>query len=72
MFGDDIVDQIVFQTNLYNNWRSHNQGMGAIATVSRKEIIQVIILYMGIAKLPDRHMYWITTTSVAVIAETIS
>ena len=74
LFDDDIVEHIMFQTNLYVNWKSQQQGKRAIKVVSKQEIIKAlgIILYMGIVKLPDRRMYWARATRIDIIANAMT
>jgi hypothetical protein len=82
----DLLDHITFQTNLYNTQRAtlgykravrrrdSDTCYKQVKRVTKHEIEQVfcIILYMGIHKLPNRRMYWATTTCVPLIASSMN
>ena len=70
----DIWENTVFQTELYNNWRSVNPGSRKVRQVFPEEIGLMIgaILFMGIVKLPTRCMYWQEETRVSLISESIT
>ena len=84
---DELLEEITFQTNMYNTQRSSNGYKVAvkrrrssdtsykkISTVTKAEIIKFIgiVLYMGIHKLPNRRLYWGNKTQVPLIAEAMS
>ena len=51
-----IWENTVFQTELYNSWRSVNSGSHKVKQIFPEERVLVIgaILFMGITKLPTR------------------
>lgn len=65
----DVLDHIVFQTELYNTWRSVNAGSRKMKRASPEEIRQVLgtMLFMGIVKLPSTRMYWQSATNLQCI-----
>jgi len=73
-FDENFLDSIVYQTNLYNTWRSIKKGVKLVSSITKEEILKTlgIITYMGIVKLPDRRMYWAAGTRIDAIAETMS
>ena len=81
-----FIEQVTFQTNLYNiqrstegyevavkKRRSSNISHKKVAPVSTSEIKKLfgIILYMGIHKLPNQRLYWSSKTCVPFIADSM-
>ncbi|XP_066933930.1 uncharacterized protein [Clytia hemisphaerica] len=84
---DDFLEEIIFQTNLYNTQRSNSgykvavrlpgsteRAKRRVDPVTKEELRKVIgiILYMGIPKLPNRRMYWSPFTRVPIIADAMT
>ena len=88
MFCDgDLNDAIVYQSNLYNTQRSINgyqlstnkqssseKSVRSVKPVSKAEInfFGGIILYVGVCKYPNRHMYSGQNTYVPFISEAVN
>ena len=71
---NDLIESILEQTQLYNEWRNINCSRRKVKEISNDEIRKVIgiVLYMGIIKLPQRRMYWSPKTRVDLIASAMS
>ena len=71
---DELIEAILEQTQLYNEWRNINSSRRKVKDITKDEIRTVIgiVLYMGIIKLPQRRMYWSYKTRVDLIASSMS
>ena len=70
----DLLQAIHEQTLLYNQWRHLNLNKRLVKDIKLSEIRIVIgiVLQMGIVKLPNRRMYWMSSTRNELIAESIT
>lgn len=73
LFMEDCLDDIVFQTNLYNVQKAQAGEPNCPKPVTKEDIVKVlgISLYMGVVKLPNRRMYWSPKTRIDAVAETM-
>ena len=71
---DELIEAILEQTQLYNEWRNINSSRRKLKDITKDEIRTVIgiVLCMGIIKLPQRRMYWSYKTRVDLIASSMS
>ena len=71
---DELIEAILEQTQLYNEWRNINSSRRKVKDIIKDEIRTVIgiVLYMGIIKLPQCRMYWSYKTRVDLIASSMS
>ena len=69
LLNNDILDNAVFQTNLYSVQRDSCKPI----SISRDELEQFFgcCMYMSIYGLPSSRMYWKTTTRVPFVADTM-
>ena len=69
----ELIESILEQTLLYNEWRNINSSEGGMEEINKDEIRAVIgiILYMSVIKLPNRRMYWSSKTRVDFIASSM-
>lgn len=87
IYNNDFLEEVTFQTNLYNTQHSttgfkvavKKRGSSKIsykkvAPVAVSEIRKVfgIILYMGVHKFPNRRLYWGSETNVPFIEDAMS
>ena len=72
--NNELVDHITFHSNLYATQLSQQNSTRTMKSFTKSEIKStiVIILLMGIYKLPNRHMYWAPYSKVCIIADTMS
>ena len=70
MFSDDLLDEIVYQTNLYDR----QQNVNTTFKLEKHELMVFIgiVLYMGVNTLPSIEDYWGTYTRVAQVADSMS
>ena len=70
MFSDDLLDEIVYQTNLY----ARQQNVNTTFKLEKHELMVFIgiVLYMGVNTLPSIEDYWGTYTRVAQVADSMS
>ena len=70
MFTVDLLEDIVYQTNLYARQRDVNTTF----TTDKHEIMIFIgiVLYMGVVQLPSIEDYWSTVTRVPQVADVMS
>ena len=70
MFTVDLLEDIVYQTNLYARQRNVNT---AFHTDKHEIMVFIgIVLYMGVLQLPAIEDYWATYTRVAQVADAMS
>ena len=71
---DEVIESILEETALHNEWRNINCSKQKVKKINEDEIRAVIgiILYMGIIKLPNRKMYWSSKPRVDFIASSMS
>nr|XP_004209154.1 piggyBac transposable element-derived protein 2-like [Hydra vulgaris] len=71
---DELMGFIINQTQLYNEWRYLKIGTRRVKNIEKDELKKVIgiILYMGIMKLPNRRMYWSSSTRNELIASAMT
>ena len=72
--NNELIDYIIFQSNLYATQLSQQNSTRAIKSFTKSEIKSTIwiILLMGIYKLNNRRMYWAPYSKVSIIADTMS
>ena len=70
MFSDDLLDEIVYQTNLY----ARQQNVNTTFKLEKHELMVFIgiVLYMGVNTLPSIEDYWGTYTRVAQVVDSMS
>lgn len=70
MFTADLVDHIVYQTNLY----AEQNGVVTTHKTDKHEIIAFlgIVIYMGVCRLPSTEDYWASETRVPQVADVMS
>ena len=70
LFTDDVIEDIVFQTNLYATQNDVNTTFNVSMSEMKKFI--GILIYMGIVNLPAINDYWKNDTRVPQIANVMS
>lgn len=70
LFTDELLDYIVFQTNLFARQKDVNTKFA----ITKDELTQFfgILLYMGIVSLPAIEDYWNNHTRIAQVADVMS
>ena len=70
MFTTDLLEDIVYQTNLY----ARQKNVNTTFQIEKHELMVFIgiLLYMGINILPSIEDYWATHTRVVQVAESMS
>ena len=59
-FDDELLDDIMFQTNVHNTASANNQETKPAQPLEVDELKKVfcVILFMDIEKFPNRRLYW--------------
>lgn len=73
-FDDDLVQQIVDQTNLYHTQESLSKGLKDTFVVTDKDEMEQLIgilLYMGVYPNPQYRMYWSPSTQIQQITRAL-
>ena len=70
IFSNELVDHIVYETNLYAKQLDVNTSFNT----NRQEIMNLVgmILYMGVVNLPAIRDYWNTFTRISQVADVMS
>ena len=70
-FNDELLEDITFQTNVYNTASANNEETKPAQPLKVDELKKVfcVILFMDIEKFPNRRLYWKSFTLSKFIAE---
>lgn len=59
-FNKELLEQIVLQTNMYNNTSDNAKAIKYVPPAEIDELKKVlgVIMHMGIERFPNRQQYW--------------